>query len=55
MAKITTVVGQVGGSLHYLINLWTPLVELVSIYKRLRSFDRQCDGQSVQEVSHSIS
>ncbi len=26
----------------------------MSIYKRLRSFERQLDGQPVQEVTHSL-
>ncbi|ELV2275348.1 peptide transporter [Salmonella enterica] len=55
MTQITNVFGQVRGSFQYLINSWTTLVELMSIYKRLRSFERQLDGQPVQEVTHSFS
>ncbi|EAN2412264.1 transporter, partial [Salmonella enterica] len=55
MTQITNVFGQVRGSFQYLINSWTTLVELMSIYKRLRSFERQLDGQPVQDVTHSFS
>lgn len=40
MTQITNVFGQVRGSFQYLISSWTTLVELMSIYKRLRSFER---------------
>ncbi|WP_158785063.1 peptide antibiotic transporter SbmA [Pantoea sp. BAV 3049] len=40
MTQITNVFDQVRGSFQYLINSWTTLVELLSIYKRLRSFER---------------
>ena len=39
MTQITNVFGRVTrGSFQYLISSWTTLVELMSIYKRLRSF-----------------
>ena len=55
MTQITNVFGQVRGSFQYLINSWTTLVELMSIYKRLRSFERELDGQDIQEVTHTLS
>lgn len=39
LTQITNVFDQVRGSFQYLINSWTTLVELMSIYKRLRSFE----------------
>lgn len=42
--------GQVRGSFQYLISSWTTLVELMSIYKRLRSFERELDGKPLQEA-----
>lgn len=39
MTQITNVFDQVRGSFQYLINSWTTIVELMSIYKRLRSFE----------------
>ncbi|WPU22125.1 peptide antibiotic transporter SbmA [Cedecea neteri] len=40
MTQITNVFGQVRGAFQYLIGSWSTLVELMSIYKRLRSFER---------------
>lgn len=39
MSQISNVFDQVRGSFQYLINSWTTIVELMSIYKRLRSFE----------------
>lgn len=44
MTQITNVFDQVRSSFQYLINSWTTLVELLSIYKRLRSFERTLDN-----------
>ncbi|WP_439233481.1 SbmA/BacA-like family transporter, partial [Klebsiella pneumoniae] len=46
----SAVFGQVRGSFQYLISSWTTLVELMSIYKRLRSFERELDGKPLQEA-----
>ncbi|EPF4762182.1 peptide antibiotic transporter SbmA [Klebsiella pneumoniae] len=50
MTQITNVFGQVRGSFQYPISSWTTLVELMSIYKRLRSFERELDGKPLQEA-----
>lgn len=55
MTQITNVFGQVRGAFQYLINSWTTLVELMSIYKRLRSFEHELDGDKIQEVTHTLS
>ena len=47
MTQILNVFDQVRGSFQYLINSWTTLVELMSIYKRLRSFE-----QILQDIPH---
>ncbi len=47
MNQIINVFDQVRGSFQYLINSWTTLVELMSIYKRLRSFE-----QILQDIPH---
>ncbi|MCS2153016.1 peptide antibiotic transporter SbmA [Scandinavium goeteborgense] len=54
MTQITNVFGQVRGSFQYLISSWTTLVELMSIYKRLRSFERELDNMPEQEVTESF-
>ncbi|EKK5243038.1 peptide antibiotic transporter SbmA [Cronobacter sakazakii] len=40
MTQVSNVFGEVRGAFQYLISSWTTLVELMSIYKRLRSFER---------------
>jgi len=55
MTQITNVFDQVRGSFQYLINSWTTLVELMSIYKRLRTFERELDGEDVVQASTSLS
>ena len=37
------------------ISSWTTLVELMSIYKRLRSFERELDDRDLQEVTNTFS
>lgn len=53
MQQITNAFGQVRGSFQYLISSWTTLVELMSIYKRLRSFERELDNQDLQKVTQT--
>lgn len=44
LTQITNVFDQVRSAFQYLINSWTTLVELMSIYKRLRSFEHTLDS-----------
>jgi peptide/bleomycin uptake transporter len=37
--QITNAFGQVSNSFQYLVNAWTTIVDLLSIYKRLRAFE----------------
>jgi len=39
LTQITNVFDQVRSSFQYLVNSWTTIVELLSIYKRLRAFE----------------
>ncbi|WP_437891505.1 peptide antibiotic transporter SbmA [Phytobacter sp. V91] len=55
MRQITNVFEQVRSSFQYLIASWTTLVELMSIYKRLRSFERELDGQPVSPMTNHLS
>ncbi|AFJ48015.1 peptide antibiotic transporter SbmA [Shimwellia blattae] len=55
MTQITNVFGQVRSAFQYLISSWTTLVELMSIYKRLRSFERQLNDSLQQEQQSAIS
>lgn len=54
MTQITNVFGQVRGSFQYLISSWTTLVELMSIYKRLRSFEHTLQDIPVEAVGESV-
>lgn len=44
MTQITNVFDQVRGSFQYLINSWSTIVELMSIYKRLHAFESTIDN-----------
>jgi peptide/bleomycin uptake transporter len=39
LQQILTAFGQVSSSFQYLVNSWTTIVELQSIYKRLAAFE----------------
>ncbi len=41
MQQILRAFGRVEGSLQYLFKAWPTLIELASVYKRLREFERQ--------------
>ncbi|MGE0226347.1 MAG: peptide antibiotic transporter SbmA [Acetobacteraceae bacterium] len=41
MQQIVRAFGRVEGSFQYLVNSWTTIVELMSVYKRLRAFEHQ--------------
>ncbi|THV24748.1 peptide antibiotic transporter SbmA [Peteryoungia ipomoeae] len=50
MNQVLNVFEQVRGSFQYLINSWTTLVELMSIYKRLQAFEAAIDGEPLPEI-----
>ena len=39
--QITRAFGRVEGSLQYLVKSWSTIVELISVWKRLREFEAQ--------------
>ena len=45
MNQILNVFDQVRNSFQYLVNSWTTIIELLSIYKRLRSFEAKIGGE----------
>ena len=47
MNQILNALGQVRTSFQYLVNSWTTVVELLSIYKRLRAFEATITGGPV--------
>lgn len=49
-----TAFGQVSGSFQFLVNSWTTIVELLSIYRRLRAFEATCRGEELSEIEQDI-
>ncbi|HZG28562.1 peptide/bleomycin uptake transporter [Ensifer adhaerens] len=50
MTQITNVFDQVRGSFQYLVSSWTTIVELLSIYKRLRAFEAAIDDKPLPSI-----
>jgi len=44
MNQILNAFAQVRSSFQYLVHSWPQIVELISIYKRLRAFESRIDG-----------
>ncbi|GGA77232.1 transporter [Brucella endophytica] len=50
MQQILNVFGQVSSSFQYLVSSWSTVVELQSIFKRLRAFEAAIDGEPPLEM-----
>ncbi|KQS99199.1 MULTISPECIES: peptide antibiotic transporter SbmA [unclassified Rhizobium] len=50
MSQIQNVFGQVRESFQYLVNSWTTIVELLSIYKRLKAFEAAIDDEPLPDI-----
>ncbi|WP_075289852.1 peptide antibiotic transporter SbmA [Pararhizobium arenae] len=50
MSQIQNVFGQVRESFQYLVNSWTTIVELLSIYKRLRAFEAAIYDEPLPDI-----
>jgi len=50
MQRILNAFNQVEGSFQYLVNSWTTIVELQSIYKRLRAFEAELNNEPLPEI-----
>ena len=48
--QISTAFGQVSDSFQYLVNAWPTIVELISIYKRLRAFEATLHGEPLPDL-----
>ena len=44
MNQISNVFSQVESSLQYLVNSWSTIIELISVFKRLRAFEKEIDN-----------
>ncbi len=49
MQQIITAFNQVSSSFQYLVNSWSTIVELLSIYKRLRTFEAVLNDENLSE------
>ena len=50
MQQIIRAFSRVEGSFQYLISSWTTIVELMSIYKRLKAFEAAIDGRPLPDI-----
>jgi peptide/bleomycin uptake transporter len=50
LQQILTAFGQVSNSFQYLVNSWTTIVELLSIYKRLQAFEAAFTGEALPAI-----
>jgi peptide/bleomycin uptake transporter len=50
MNQILNALSQVRSSFQYLVNSWTTVVELMSIYKRLRAFEAAIHGEELPQI-----
>lgn len=51
MQQIVRAFGRVETSFQYLVHSWTTIVELISVYKRLRAFERQIRATASQPAA----
>ena len=50
LTQITNVFDQVRSSFQYLVNSWTTIVELLSVYKRLRTFEAALGDEPLPKI-----
>ncbi len=50
LQQILTAFGQVSNSFQFLVNSWTTIVDLMSIYKRLAAFERAIEGREMSDI-----
>ncbi len=48
--QILNAFGQVKDSCQYLVNSWTTIIEMISIYRRLRAFEAAVDEETLPEI-----
>lgn len=53
LQQILTAFGQVSSSFQYLVNSWTTIVELQSIYKRLAAFEAAFENRPLPELDQA--
>ncbi|MGB0446591.1 MAG: peptide antibiotic transporter SbmA [Pseudomonadales bacterium] len=53
LQQILTAFGQVSNSFQYLVNSWPTIVELLSVYKRLQSFEKALDDEPLVNLDQA--
>ena len=53
--QILTAFGQVSSSFQYLVNSWTTIVDLLSVFKRLRSFEAAIENKPLPKIDRVVS
>ena len=53
MNQILNAFGQVRSSFQFLVNSWSTIVELMSVYKRLRAFEAVIDNEPLPEIDQN--
>lgn len=54
LQQILTAFGQVSSSFQYLVNSWTTIIELLSVYKRLLSFEAAIRHEPLPEIDQFV-
>ena len=54
LQQILTAFSQVSNSFQFLVNSWTTIVELMSIYKRLAAFEKAIAGQELSGIELEV-
>ena len=54
MQQIVRAFGRVENSFQYLVNSWTTIVELISIYKRLQAFEAAIDDLPLPKIDEEF-
>jgi len=52
--QISNAFSQVENSFQYLVNSWTTIIDLLSIHKRLRTFEAAIDGEDTTHMEASL-
>jgi peptide/bleomycin uptake transporter len=53
LQQILTAFNQVSNAFQYLVNSWTTIVELLSVYKRLRTFEAVLKQETIPTIEAS--
>ncbi len=53
LQQILTAFGQVSNSFQYIVNAWPTIIELISIFKRLQTFESTLSGKSLSKIEFS--